>query len=171
MKTAVGQMFAADGRSFVAGKNSGGRQETYRCSGHTVGCKAQVRAYKGADGVWKVHTIDAAHTDCSGGNTKGRTVALQHLASTAVKDHSSMNGKELKRKLERNTGINVAHRTANRMKMTARDGDKATTAAGYQLLVFFCDLLQQQCPGSVAETQINNGIIGSEKTTCMSTIS
>ncbi|CAB1111049.1 unnamed protein product [Ectocarpus sp. CCAP 1310/34] len=69
---------------------------------------------------------------------KRRTVALQHLASTAVKDHSSMNGKELKRKLERNTGINVAHRTANRMKMTARDGDKATTAAGYQLLGSFC---------------------------------
>ncbi|CAB1105675.1 unnamed protein product [Ectocarpus sp. CCAP 1310/34] len=91
MKTAVGQMFAADGRSFVAGKNSGGRQKTYRCSGHTGGCKAQVRAYKGADGVWKVHTIDAAHTDCSGGITKGRTVALQHLASTVVKDHSSMN--------------------------------------------------------------------------------
>ncbi|CAB1107048.1 unnamed protein product [Ectocarpus sp. CCAP 1310/34] len=67
-----------------------------------------------------------------------------------------MNGKELKRKLERNTGINVAHRTANRMKMTARDGDKATTAAGYQLLVFFCDLLQQQCPGSVAETQVRD---------------
>ncbi|CAB1107190.1 unnamed protein product [Ectocarpus sp. CCAP 1310/34] len=64
-----------------------------------------------------------------------------------------MNGKELKRKLERDTGINVAHRTANRMKMTARDGDKATTAAGYQLLGSFCDLLQQQCPGSVAETQ------------------
>ncbi|CAB1108161.1 unnamed protein product [Ectocarpus sp. CCAP 1310/34] len=65
-----------------------------------------------------------------------------------------MNGKELKRKLERDTGINVAHRTANRMKMTARDGDKATTAAGYQLLGSFCDLLQQQCPGSVAETQV-----------------
>ncbi|CAN0415735.1 unnamed protein product [Ectocarpus sp. 12 AP-2014] len=81
-------MFAADGRSFVASVNSGGRQKTYRCSGHTGGRKAQVRAYKGADGVWKVRTVDAAHTDCSDGNTKGRTVALQHLASTAVKDHS-----------------------------------------------------------------------------------
>ncbi|CAN0565708.1 unnamed protein product [Ectocarpus sp. 12 AP-2014] len=103
-------MFAADGRSFVASVNSGGRQKTYRCSGHTGGRKAQVRAYKGADGVWKVHTVDAAHTDCSGGNTKGRTVALQHLDSTAVKDHSSMKGKELKRKLERDTGINRRRR-------------------------------------------------------------
>ncbi|CAN0058799.1 unnamed protein product [Ectocarpus sp. 6 AP-2014] len=81
-------MFAADGPSFVASNNSGGGQKTYRCSGHTGGCKAQVRAYKGADGVWEVHTVDAAHTHRSGGNTKGRTAALQHLASAAVKDHS-----------------------------------------------------------------------------------
>ncbi|CAN0310881.1 unnamed protein product [Ectocarpus sp. 4 AP-2014] len=105
-------MYAVDGRSFVASKNSGGRQKTYRCSGHTGGCKAQVRGYKGANGVWKVHTVHAAHTDCSGGNTKGRTAALQHLASTAVKDHSSINGKELKRKLERDTGIKRRRRLA-----------------------------------------------------------
>ncbi|CAM9801352.1 unnamed protein product, partial [Ectocarpus fasciculatus] len=156
LKQAVGQWYASDGRSFVASKNSGGKQKTYFCSGRTGGCKSQVRAYKGAEGVWKVHTVDAARTNCSGGKTKGRTAALSVLAAQAVKDHGGINGVQLKRKLERDTGIAVTHRTANRMKKTARDGDKASAADGYKLLGSFCTELQRQCPGSIAELQVRD---------------
>ena len=40
LRTAVGEFFAYDSRSFTASKNSGGKQKTYFCSGKEGGCEA-----------------------------------------------------------------------------------------------------------------------------------
>ena len=46
LREAVGVFFAHEQRSFVASKNSGGRQKVYFCSGKEGGCPAEVRAFK-----------------------------------------------------------------------------------------------------------------------------
>ncbi|CAN0255596.1 unnamed protein product [Scytosiphon promiscuus] len=127
----------------------------YNCSGHSSGCQALVRAYKPAKAdEWKVHKVHSDHTGCSGGSTPGRSAALGDIARQALNDNPDLQGIGLKRKIERDTGIKVKHRTATRLKNAARKDAHTAVTESYQQLPSFCKNLQENCPGTVAEVQV-----------------
>ena len=155
LRGAVAKEFKRCGRSFSASKNGGSRQKIYLCSGRDGGCKAEVRAYKGAGSEeWKIHSVVSDHTGCSGGKTPGRSVAFDDVARQAMNDNPTLQGIALKRKIERDTGIKVKHRTATRMKNRAKKEGQAAVVDSYQLLSSFCEQLQENCPGTIAEVQV-----------------
>lgn len=156
LRAGVGKFFANDGRSFAASKNSGSKQKAYFCSGKDGGCPAEVRAFKIASGEWRITKIIDTHTNCGGGKTPGRSSALQHIANEAVKDNPGVSGISLKRKMERDSGIKVGHRTATRMKNISRSINQAAMAGSYQKLCSLCQKLQASCPGTVAEVEVSN---------------
>ncbi|CAM9953045.1 unnamed protein product, partial [Pylaiella littoralis] len=113
------------------------------------------RAFKIASGEWRVNKITSTHTNCAGGKTPGRSSALQHIADQAVKDNPGMTGVALKRKMQRDAGMKVGHRTATRMKNTSKKSHQAAAAGSYQQLTSLCAELQTGCPGTVAEVERN----------------
>ena len=87
LREAVGVFFAHEQRSFVASKNSGGRQKVYFRSGKEGGCPAEVRVFKISTEEWSVGKIVSTDTNCSGGKTPGRSAAHQHIATQALKNN------------------------------------------------------------------------------------
>lgn len=155
LRADVGRFFADSNRSFIASRNSGKKQKIYFCSGQEGGCIAEVRAFKIRTGEWKVNKIVGSHTNCSGGKIPGRSAALKHIAEQAVKDTPDILGIALKRKMERDSGLKVHHRTATRMKNIAKGASRTAVEGSYQQLASLCAQLQTDCPGTVAEVEVS----------------
>lgn len=101
-----------------------------------------------------MNKINNQHNPCSGGNVTGKSAGLRPIARQAVNDNSKVQGIDLKRKIERDTGLKVSHRTATRMKTSAREASALEKDKSYQLLPAFCAELEKKCPGSVAVVEV-----------------
>lgn len=154
LRQAVGAHFASFQRSFVSSRNGGGHQKIYKCAGNTAGCPAEVRAYKQSTGEWRANKINNQHNPCAGGSATGKSSGLSAIARQALNDNIDLQGIGLKRKIERDTGIKVSHRTATRMKNNAKAASTSEKDKSYQLLPPFCAELEEKCPGTVAVVEV-----------------
>ncbi|CAN0410814.1 unnamed protein product, partial [Laminaria digitata] len=113
-------------------------------------------SFKISTGEWSLGKIVSSHTNCSGGKTPGKSSALQHIATQAVKDNPDILGIGMKRKMERDSGLKVNHRTATRMKNIAKKTNRAAVAGSYQHLLSLCAQLRTNCPGTVAGVEVSD---------------
>eukprot|EP00904_Undaria_pinnatifida_P003993 jgi/Undpi1/13595/HiC_scaffold_9.g03249.m1 len=87
-----------------------------------------------------------AASDHSAVDVQGYTYFNDNTAGTS-------GGRATQEKDERDFGVLVKHRVATTMKNTAKAASQAVVSDSYQQLPSLADLLQKNCPGTVAEVE------------------
>ena len=125
LKLDVATRFRQQGRGFCAGKGGGGRQKKYLCNAFKEGCKAEVRAVKQSSDEFKVTHLVSEHNECSGGPARASSAALAGLANAALGSNPTMKTTDLKKSLEKESGLKTSYSAANRMKLKATRASEA----------------------------------------------
>ncbi|CAN0221063.1 unnamed protein product [Hapterophycus canaliculatus] len=72
-------------------------------------------------------------------------------------NNPTMKGTELRKSLERDSGLKVSYTVASRLKQASTRANEEQLKRGYSILEAYCRDLVQGCPGSVAVVQVRRG--------------
>ena len=137
---------------------SGGSSKTYFCSGFEgpgKGCPTMIRAQKQKTGEWKCTTENVIHVNCTGGDTWGTILAIEHVVASTVVSNRAITCPALKKTIEAHTGSKTTLRTINRACGNIFNSTEEEVKTAYSILPAYMDELEKGSPGTVASVDVS----------------